>query len=281
MFRSIRDVTAAVVLLSLGIILLFSSIDKSQGWTFAGLVYSAFKPIDQTVTFFQKKAGEILHSYFWLVGVGEENRLLTEEVRRLRTEIVTLKEKDLENKRLKEILTLKSKLDYPTLVAQIIGEDASGLFRTVLINKGTTDGVFPDMAVTVPEGIVGKIVRSSGTMAQVAMITDPSMSVDCRVERTRDRGLLTGSYSYSCVLQYLNKEVKLKKGDLVVTSGLDGIFPKGMVAGTIDSIRSSEHGLFVEAIVTPDAKISELEEVVVILGTQGGFSMEPGQERNR
>ena len=75
--------------------------------------------------------------------------------------------------------------------------------------------------------------------------------------------------------------MKLKKGDLVVTSGLDGIFPKGMVAGTIDSIRSSEHGLFIEATVTPGAKISELEEVIVILGTQGGFSMEPGQERNR
>ncbi|MFH0960784.1 MAG: rod shape-determining protein MreC [Pseudomonadota bacterium] len=216
-----------------------------------------------------------------IVGVGQENRLLTEEIRRLRTEILTLKEKDLENKRLKKILALKRKVDHPTLVAQIIGEDASGLFRTVLINKGTSDGVLPDMAVTVPEGIVGKIIRSSSTMAQVIMITDPSMSVDCRVERTRERGLLTGSYSYSCVLQYLNKEVKLEQGDLVVTSGLDGIFPRGMVAGTVDSVRSSEQGLFLEAIVTPGAKISEIEEVIVILGTQGGFSMEIGQEANR
>jgi rod shape-determining protein MreC len=280
MFRSIRDITAAILLLSLGIILLFSSFERSQGWTFAGFVYSAFKPIDQTVTFFQKKVGEIFHSYLWLVGVGEQNRLLNEEVRRLRTDILSLKEKDLENKRLKKILTLKSKLDYPTLVAQIIGEDASGLFRTILINRGTDDGVFPDMAVTAPEGIVGKIIRSSATMAQVVMITDPKMSVDCRVERTRDRGLLTGSYSYLCILEYLNKEVKLKQGDLVVTSGLDGIFPRGMVAGTIDSIRSSEHGLFVEATVIPGAKISEIEEVVVILGTQGGFSMEPGLEKS-
>ncbi len=205
---------------------------------------------------------------------------MNEEVRRLRMEILSLKEKDLENKRLKKILTLKSKLDYPTLVAQIIGEDASGLFRTILINRGTDDGVFPDMAVTAPEGIVGKIIRSSAAMAQVVMITDPKISVDCRVERTRDRGLLTGSYSYLCILQYLNKEVRLKQGDLVVTSGLDGIFPRGMVAGTIDSIRSSEQGLFVEATVIPGVKISEIEEVVVILGTQGGFSMEPGLEKS-
>ena len=132
------------------------------------------------------------------------------------------------------------------------------------------------MPVTVPEGIVGKISRSSTVMAQVMMITDPGMSVDCRVERTRDRGLLSGSYSYSCLLQYVNKGAQIKEGDLVVTSGLDGIFPRGLIVGMIQSIRSSEHGLFLEAVVTPAAKLSEIEEVVVILGIQGGFSIEPG-----
>lgn len=278
MSRPIRDISVAVLLLSLGILLLFSSFDRSKGWHFVGVVYSVFKPIDQTVSLLQNKVGEIFHTYLWLIGVSEENRFLNEEVRRLRTEIVDLKEKEYENKRLRKILLLKSKLDYPTLVAQIIGEDASGLFRTVLINKGTNDGVFPDMPVTVPEGIVGKINRSSGSMAQVVMITDPSMSVDCRVVRTRDRGLLTGTYSYSCLLKYLNKDVMLNKGDLIVTSGLDGIFPGGLVAGTVEAVRLSEHGLFREAVVTPGAKFSEIEEVVVILGTQAGFALEPGLE---
>jgi len=276
--RSIRDLTIAVILVSLGLIMLFSSFEKGQSGTFVNFIYSIFKPINQTVTFFQKRVSGAFNSYFWLVDVSQKNMALTEEVRRLRTEIVDLREKELENNRLKKILKLKNKLDFPTLVAQIIGQDASGLFRTVLINKGSEDGILPDMPVIVPEGVVGKINRSSNLMAQVMMITDPSMSVDCRVERTRDRGLMSGSYSYPCVLQYLNKEAQIKQGDLVVTSGLDGVFPRGLVVGTVDSVRSSEHGLFLEAVVSPAVRLSEIEEVVVILGMQGGFSMEPGLE---
>lgn len=277
--RSIRDITIAVILTSLGLIMLFSSFDKGQSGTFVNLIYSVFKPVDQFVTFVQKRTAGIFNSYVWLVGVSQENRVLTEEVRLLRTEIMSLREKELENRRLKKILDLKSKLDFPTLVAQIIGEDASGLFRTVLVNKGSDDGVLRDMPVTVPEGIVGKINRSSTVMAQVIMITDPSVSVDCRVERSRERGLLSGSYSYSCLLQYLSKEAQIKQGDLVVTSGLDGIFPRGLAVGTVESVRLSEHGLFLEATVTPTARLTEIEEVVVVLGTQGGFSMESGLER--
>jgi rod shape-determining protein MreC len=276
--RSIRDFIIAVILVSLGLIMLFSSFEKGQSGTFMSVIYSVFKPINQTVTFVQERAAGLFNSYLWLVNVSRENSNLTEEVRRLRAQIVSLREKELENKRLKKVLELKSRLDFPTLVAQIIGQDASGFFRTVLINKGFDDGVLPDMPVTVPEGIVGKISRSSPVMAQVMMITDPGMSVDCRVERTRDRGLLSGSYSYSCLLQYVNKGAQIKEGDLVVTSGLDGIFPRGLIVGMIQSIRSSEHGLFLEAVVTPAAKLSEIEEVVVILGIQGGFSIEPGLE---
>ncbi len=276
--RSIRDLIVTVILLSLGLIVLFSSFEKDQSRAFVSVVYSVFKPINQTVTFVQEKATGLFNSYVWLVNVSRENRDLTEEVRRLRAEIVSLREKELENKRLKKVLELKTKLDFPTLIAQIIGQDASGFFRTVLINKGSDDGVLPDMPVTVAEGVVGKISRSSPSMAQVMMITDPSMSVDCRIERTRDRGLLSGSYSYSCLLQYVNKEAQIGEGDLVVTSGLDGIFPRGLIVGMIQSIRSSEHGLFLEAVVTPAAKLSEIEEVVVILGIQGGFSLKPGLE---
>lgn len=276
--RSIKDLIVAVVLLGFGLVLLFSSFEKGRSGRFVSVIYSAFKPIQQTVTFVEERVTNLFKSYISLVGVNKKNGELADEVRKLRTEIVSLKEKELENRRLKRVLELKNRLDFPTVVAQVIGQDASGFFRTILINKGSDEGVLPDMAVTVPEGIVGKINRSSAVMAQVMMITDPSMSVDCRVERTRDRGLLTGSYSYSCLLQYVNKEADLKNGDLVVTSGLDGIFPRGLVVGTLQSVRLSEHGLFQEAVVNPSAKLSEIEEVIVILGIQGGFSMEPGLE---
>lgn len=245
------------------------------------VIYSVFKPINQSITFVQQRGDRLFNSYIWLVEASKKNRELTEEVRRLRTEILDLKEKELENKRLKRILKLKSKLDFPTVAAQIIGQDASGLFKTVLINKGSEDGVLPDMGVVVPDGIVGKINRSSGSMAQVTMITDPGMSVDCRVERTRDRGLLSGSYSYSCLLQYVNKEAQIREGDIVVTSGLDGIFPRGLVVGRVQSVRLSEHGLFKESAVMPSAKLSEIEEVVVMLGTHGAFSVESGLENKR
>ena len=115
-------------------------------------------------------------------------------------------------------------------------------------------------------------------MSQVILLTDPDLSVGCRIARTRDRGILTGSLDNGCVLRYVNLDSKMRPGDEVVTSGLDGIFPRGLPIGRVESITDGDQGLFLEARVVPAVNLGEIEEVLVIVGRRGGFDIRPGLE---
>jgi rod shape-determining protein MreC len=167
------------------------------------------------------------------------------------------------------------------LVAQVVGEDATGWYKSIFVNRGSEDGVGCDMAVTVAQGIVGRVVKTTHDMSRVLLLTDPNLSVDCRVARTRDRGLLSGSLERGCILRYINLKSGIAAGDEVVTSGLDGVFPRGLPVGKIEKVRKGAQGLFLEALVTPAVDLSEIEEVLVILGRKGGFDIQPGLEGKR
>jgi len=163
----------------------------------------------------------------------------------------------------------------------VIGEDAVGWYRTFFINRGSDDGVQADMAVTVPEGLVGRVVRSASEMSQVLLVVDPSFSADCRISRTRDRGVISGSLDGGCVLRYISLKSDAKPGDTVMTSGLDGIFPRGLAVGAVEAVRKGDQGLFLEAQVMPAVNFREIEDVLVMLGKQGGFDIRPGLEGKR
>ena len=113
------------------------------------------------------------------------------------------------------------------------------------------------------------------------MITDPNLSVDCRVARTRDRGVLNGYLDRECIIRYVDLKARIREGDEVVTSGLDGVFPKELPVGKVSQVRSDPQGLFLEALVTPAANFAEIEEVLVILGKRSGFDIRPGLEDGR
>lgn len=216
-----------------------------------------------------------------LGGVRTENKALKEELNRLKSERAAAAAKETENQRLRKLLNLKLKGQFPSVVAQVIGEDSNGWYKSIFINRGSEDGVGPDMAVTVAEGVVGRVVKSAAEMSRVLLLTDPGLSIDCRVVRTRDRGLLSGSLERGCVLDYINLKSTVAPGDDVVTSGLDGIFPRGLTVGKIESVRKGSQDLFLEAKVVPAVDFSELEEVLVVLGQKGGFDIPPGLEGMR
>lgn len=236
------------------------------------------RPFQQAVFGIHKRAGDIWSSYVDLLRVREENDRLKKELHRLMRRNASLKTQERENRRLRKLLNLKAQHEFPSLVAQVIGEDAVGWYRTFFINRGSEDGVFPHMPVTTAEGVVGRIARISSDMAQVLLVTDPNFSLDCRVARTRDRGVLTGSLDKGCVLRYVRLDSGIRPGDDVVTSGLDGVFPKGLPVGKVHSVTKDDQRLFLEARVTPKVHFSEIEEVLVILGERGGFDIRPGLE---
>ena len=273
--KSVKEIGIVLLLISLALIILFSSSPRLHTGFFSDALSAALKPFYNTVFFFRKHVGSIFDSYVMLVSVKGENDNLRRENARLRMENAGLQESVAENQRLRKFMGLKSSLENPSLVAQVIGLDASGIYRTVFINRGRDDGIIPNMPVVVADGVVGKVVRASSNMAQVALLTDPMLSIDARVDTTRDRGVVAGSPNNACVMKYISRKASVSNGDKVITSGLDGIFPKGLSIGVIESVQPGPQGLFLEAQVQPTADLNELEEVLVILVKQGGFHIEP------
>jgi rod shape-determining protein MreC len=245
------------------------------------MLYTALRPFQEAVSGVHGRARYVWQHYVYLTGVREENQILKKEIRMLKQEKTELLGAESENRRLRKLLGLKTKHEFPTMVAQVVGEDALGWYRTMFINRGTDEGVKPEMPVAVSEGVVGRVAKSSGNVSRVLLLTDPNLSVDCRIVRTRDRGVLTGSLERNCMLRYLNLKSDARPGDEVVTSGLDVVFPRGLSVGRIEAVRKADHGLFLEALVTPSVEFSELEEVTVILGREGGFDIRAGMEEAR
>lgn len=278
MSRSIRDIAITLVLIGGGLLILFSASPKSETGIVGRTVYAALRPFQEAVSAVHGRARHVWQHYLYLVGVREENQVLKKEIQQLRQEKTEVLGAESENRRLRKLLDFKAKHEFPTLTAQVVGEDALGWYRTIFINRGLDDGVRPEMPVAVPEGVVGRVVKGSGNVSRVLLLTDPNLSVDCRVGRTRDRGVLTGSLERRCVLRYLSLKSDVRPGDEVVTSGLDAVFPRGLSVGRVEAVRKADQGLFLEAQVSPSVTFSELEEVMVILGREGGFDIRAGME---
>ena len=279
--KSVRELAVVLILIGGGLIILFSAPRIRGGGPATGIFYALLRPFQQVTTNLQGRISDTWKGYISLVGLRQENRALKEELRRLKGERTDLLNAEVENRRLKKLLNLRTRHDFPSLVAQIIGEDSVGWYRSFFINRGSSDGVASEMAVTAAEGVVGRVTKCAASMAQVLLISDPSLSVDCRLIRTRDRGVLNGSSEGRCVLRYLDLRSDIKSGDEVVTSGLDRIFPKGLPVGKVESVRKGPQGLFLEAHVRPAVDFSEIEEVMIILGRPAGFDLQPGLEKRR
>ena len=148
--------------------------------------------------------------------------------------------------------------------AQIIGRDPLPWFGTVIINKGDADGVHKNMAVLSPFGVVGQTIATSAHSARVLLITDHNSGVDAVVQRSRARGIIEGALDGRCVMKYLKRGEDVEVDDRVVTSGLDGIFPKGIIVGTITHVTRGNRGLLQVADVKASVPLDRIEEVLVV-----------------
>lgn len=271
--RPIRHVAVVLLIVGVGLLLLFWSQGKRASGPLNQVVFTLISPFQRAIHAIRDITGTIWTDYVYLVDVRQENRRLKIEIEKLENEKSALLNREWEIRRLRKLLDLKERLDFPTVVAQIIAEDATGWYRTIFIDKGSEDGIIRQMPVTASGGVIGKVTSTSFTMSKVLVITDPNLSVDSRVARTRDRGLLSGTIEGGCVLRFVGLNSGMKEGDNVVTSGLDGVFPKGLPVGKITKVRQGTHGLFLEALVQPAVDYAKVEDVLVILGTRGGFDV--------
>ena len=193
------------------------------------------------------------------------NAALEEALARFQTELVELREIENDYKRLTELLDYRdSRTAQQFLTADVIGVDQSGQRRSIVINRGSRDGVANGMPVVTGQGLVGRVVNVASTFSRVLLITDPTSAVSVRVQNSRVEGSIIGQLSGSLLLTFIPLDADLNEGDLIITSGVGGNFPADIAIGQVTSVRQFQFELFQEGQVRSLIDFDTLEFVLVI-----------------
>lgn len=203
--------------------------------------------------------------YIGLLHVRDENKRLQEELDKFKETNIKYREAVATNVRLSKLLQIKDSLPPPTLTAQIVGRDPSLWFRTIIIDRGSSEGVEKGMPVVTVEGVVGQILDTSPNYSKVLLANDPNSAVDVLVQKNRVQGILKGYGSNGFNLLYVLKNADVEKGDAIVTSGLGDIFPKGLPVGKVSEVTKSKRGMFQKIVVEPSVDFSQLEYLIIIM----------------
>jgi rod shape-determining protein MreC len=223
----------------------------------------AVTPLEKGIVWFQSGVTNLWHNYFYLRGVRQENRELKQQIERLRIEQVRLNQDAEQARRLQALLGFREQFISKTTAAQVIGSSGSEQSRSIYIDKGSRDGVKPDMAVITAEGVVGKVLRVFKTTSQVLLVNDQTSGVGAILEKTRLQGVLRGTPLGEVVLEKVMSDETVAAGERVLTSGGDQIFPKGLPVGTVTKVSPGSE-LFLNIRVKPAVDLNRLEEVLVI-----------------
>jgi rod shape-determining protein MreC len=230
------------------------------------LALGAFGRVQRVVTAATGAVSGVWHGYVDLRRVREENLVLRQEVADLKVRVLTEHALAERTAGLAALLELKTRVALPTVAANVIAGDATPGFQTITIDRGAANGVRRDMAVIGPSGVIGRIVGApSADVAQVQLIIGKNAAAGALIERTRAGGVVTGGAGDPpLVLEYVSNFAEVREGDWVVTSGIDGIYPKGFPIGQVES---AELGPTLDQVirVRPVVDFSSLEEVLVVL----------------
>jgi rod shape-determining protein MreC len=228
----------------------------------------AVTPLERAIVGFQNGVRSIWGNYFYLRGVRQENRQLKQQIEQLEIERVRLTEDAEQAHRLQTLLGFKEQFIARTVAAQVIGSSGSEQSRSIYIDKGSRDGIRPDMAVITADGVVGKVLRGvQNHVASVLLIDDQTSGVGAILEKSRLQGVLRGTPAGDVVLEKVMTDETVQPGESVLTSGGDRIFPKGLKVGTVTKVSPGQE-LFLNIRVKPAADLSRLEEVLVITQLQ-------------
>ena len=202
-----------------------------------------------------------------LIDLHRHNQELREELLKLKIERNSLKEMVVAVERYQALFEFQQRCPYITLIAQVIGRDPTNWYRSLVIAKGEQDGVIAGMGVITPLGVVGRVLKVNRTFSIVQLILNRDSVITALVQRTRDEGIVQGTEDGQAMMKYLPPLSSVETGDVVVTSGLDEQFPKGMVIGIVGQVEKKITTPFKSATLTLHADFSGLEEVIVLLGT--------------
>lgn len=201
-----------------------------------------------------------------------ENRRLKQEVAQLQSQLLTAREYQLENQRLKQLLDFQSRLapvlQMQTVAAAVAGRDPANWSGMILISRGSASGIKAGQAVITPAGLVGRVVAVSPHSAQVLLITDPRSGVGAYLQQSRSPGIVLGEAGAksSVVMTHIPSDIPVQEGDIALTSGLSGLYPKGVPIGRVRRVSRESSGLFQQASLDTFVDFQRLEEVLVVTG---------------
>ena len=228
------------------------------------LLLDALAPFQVVFSWVGRGTGRLWAGYVDVVDARKEADELHAKVAALEGQVSRLSELERENQRLSDLLGFRAQLPPSAYGARVIARDPGPLSTSLTIDRGSRDGVTRGMAVVAPQGVVGRVVEVSHTVSRVALLTDHNSGIDAIVDRSRARGVVQGGSDGDCYMNYLNRDADVKVGDHVLTSGLDGVFPKGMTIGEVVEVGRKHRGLLQSATVTPSAALDQVEEVMLV-----------------
>jgi rod shape-determining protein MreC len=250
----------------LGHILLISAQVNSRAGVpvLEAVTFGVFSEVQRAATSGVSGVRRVWNGYIGLRQVKVENETLKRQL--AEAQVAAQEQRALADRArgLERLLDLRDRSSLRTTAAEIIGAAATPDFRTVTINKGTSDGLQPDMAVIAPGGVVGRLVAPSARSARVQLLIDRNAAAGALVERSRAQGVVMGDGDDHLRMEFVSEAVDIVVGDAVVTSGIDGIYPKGFVIGRVDTVERSG-GAYKRISVKPSVDFSGLEEVLVVV----------------
>lgn len=258
-------IVGAVVLIAVNIIILSVTSRRFPSYGLGRTVITIVAPFQEIVTDSVRFVKDIWRHYFFLVSAAKENDQIRRSLRHALEMGNRYNELNLSNNRLRELLNFKTSVSRPVTAAEVIGIDPSPWFKTIIIDKGKADGLEKGLPVVIPEGITGQVTDVADGYSKVLLIIDQNSAVDAIVQRTRARGIIKGESLGRCYFQYVLRKYDVKIGDAVVSSGLDGVFPKGLRIGHVSSVVRPSSGIFQEVTVTPYVDFETLEDVLILL----------------
>ena len=267
--RNYKSVIFVVFLLIVaGVMLSYNVKYDTGGGFFRKIILEAAAPAENALSFSIKSTSNAWQRYIFLVGLEEKNKNLNKKIDELEAELILYKEGYLEAQRLNKLLALRNDFNYQFISALVVAREQASLSKTILINKGSVDGLKVGMPVIAPPGLIGRLIDVSWHVSKVLLLIDESSNADAMLQRTRLQGIIRGAGFRGGILKYIIKNQDVKAGDTIISSGMGGVFPKGLLIGQVSYVEKQDNDLFLKIKVAPFVDFSQLEEVLILVSEE-------------
>ena len=261
-----RDIILVSAILLFSLALMTLNVKQEKGVRFLdSIVGEVLSPFQNYFAQTLQSISDSINHYFLLIDVAKQNDMLKLQVQGLISEKNQLIERLATQKRLAKLMDYEGDWEGKTGMASVIGRDATQWSKVVVINKGVKNGIKDHLAVVTEVGVIGQVIHAGLNTSKVLLIVDGRSAVDALFQGSRISGVVVGMGEDECRLKFVPNTADVKVGDPVLSSGLGGIFPKGLIIGKVSEVLKKKQGLFQEITLIPSSDLLRLEEVLVLL----------------